>query len=468
MLFTQPVFFVFFVLVFALAWAEQSNTRRKLWLLIASYVFYGAWDWRFLSLIAFSTLVNYVAGQAVLPSSRPALRHRWLVTSLVANLSILGVFKYFGFFVDSAVGLLGTMGVAVPRPDLAIVLPVGISFYTFQSMSYTIDIYRGRMQPNSSLLDFSLFVAFFPQLVAGPIVRARTFLPQLRRRPHIADVDFRGAATLFLRGFIKKACIADALAPLVDAVYSDPTAYSAQAVWIAVLLFAIQIYCDFSGYTDMAIACARLLGYELTENFHFPFVARNIEDFWRRWHISLSTWFRDYVHIPTRERFPSERGALGSILATMSLVGLWHGAAWTFVIWGAAQGLAMAIHRSWRRARGPVRDPAPWAIALSIFATVYFTCASLIFFRAASFHDAWQLLRAFVGLTSDGSEQLDPRMWILILAMALMHWLGAREAFNRTLDRIPRWLFATGYGAATALALSFVPVEADPFIYFQF
>ena len=276
MLFVELAFLPFFLVVLAVHWGLRGERARKRWLLAASWFFYGCWDWRFLSLLGFSTLLDYVVALRI---ERPGARKRaWILVSLCGNLGLLGIFKYFGFFVDSAVELLALLGVEAHRPTLAIVLPVGISFYTFQTLSYALDVYRGRLRASRSLLDFALFVSFFPQLVAGPIVRAADFLPQLAVPKRWARVHARAALTLFLIGFLKKACISDNLAPHVDRFFAAPAEFDSLSAWIAVLAYAVQIYCDFSGYSDMALACAGLLGYELCTNFARPYLARNLTD----------------------------------------------------------------------------------------------------------------------------------------------------------------------------------------------
>jgi alginate O-acetyltransferase complex protein AlgI len=469
MLFTEPIFLPFFGAVFVVAWLETSLGRRKLWLLLASYVFYGAWDWRFLGLIGLATLIDYGIALAIVASHKPAQRRFWLVATLVSNLGILGFFKYFNFFVQSGADLLRLLGLPVADRALAIVLPVGISFFTFQSMSYTIDVYRGNLRAVRSLLDFALFVAFFPQLVAGPIVRAAEFLPQLDRRPRLAQVDFRRCLMLFLLGFIKKTCIADRLAREIDPVFASPQLYDAAAVWLAVLSYAVQIYCDFSGYTDMAIGSAGLLGYHFRGNFDFPYLARNIADFWRRWHISLSSWLRDYLYIPLGGNRISRLTTYRNILLTMFLGGLWHGAAWTFVVWGALHGLALVAHRLWLRWRpGRLALPSGLGRWLGLGATFYFVCCCWIFFRAPDFRAAAVLADAFVFLASPGSRGLDPTVALALPALAAAHWLAARGVLERASRRAPTWAFASVYGAAAALALAFVPMQNTPFIYFQF
>ncbi len=472
MLFTQPIYLVFFAVVLGLAWGERSHRRHKLWLLAASYLFYGWWDWRFLSLIAISTIIDYSAGLLFQTVTDPKRRLWVLRLSLTANLGLLGVFKYFNFFLESASALLGPLGVHLPDRALAIVLPAGISFYTFQTMSYTLDVYRGHLKPVRSLLDFALFVSFFPQLVAGPIVRAADFLPQLVERPRWQNVRVRAHLWLFVVGFIKKSCVADQIAPFVEQVFGQPHGHGTQAVWVAVGLYAAQIYCDFSGYSDMAIASAGLLGYDLCENFRFPYLAANITDFWRRWHISLSTWLRDYLYIPLGGNRGSRLFTYRNLMLTMLLGGLWHGAAWTFVFWGALHGLALVVHREWRRRRGEPATGSTAAVAARRLAawagTVYFVCIAWIFFRAGTFLNAATLLRGFVLFDAAGKTSLSPWLILLIAALFALHWLGQHRVLERRVEALPDWLFATGYGTLWALALAFVPLKAEPFIYFQF
>ena len=283
MVFTELRFLFFFLVVFVLHWTLSGATSRKVLLLISSYVFYSAWDWRFASLLLLSTVIDYWVARAI--EREPADRRRkgWLTISLLANLGILGFFKYFNFFVQSGAGFLGWLGLPVDVPTLSIVLPLGISFYTFQTMSYTLDVYRRKLRA-AGPLDFAVFVAFFPQLVAGPIVRASDFLPQLTTLRRWADVVVRPALTLFLIGYIKKACVADNIAPIVDTYFAAPATFTASAAVLAVMLYAVQIYCDFSGYSDMAIGTARLLGYDLCRNFDAPYLSASVTEFWRRWH----------------------------------------------------------------------------------------------------------------------------------------------------------------------------------------
>ncbi len=328
-------------------WALPWRRGRIALLLAASYLFYMSWNPRLVGLLLFSTGVDFVAGHAIAAATDPARRKRWLIASLVANLGVLGVFKYCGFFVDSFVALLQSAGIQANARSWDIILPLGISFYTFQSMSYTIDLYRGRLQPTRSLLEFATFVAFFPQLVAGPIVRARDFLPQLAERKRLAAGDLQEGVDRILLGVVKKAVLADNLAPFVDAVFAAPGATGTVHAWVALIAFYGQIYWDFSGYTDIAIGSARLFGFHIRGNFERPYLSRSPREFWQRWHISLSTWLRDYLYIPLGGNRGSQARLYRNLLLTMLLGGLWHGASWMFLLWGAYHGALLCLHRLW-------------------------------------------------------------------------------------------------------------------------
>jgi alginate O-acetyltransferase complex protein AlgI len=469
-LFIEPRFFLFLAVVFGVHWLLKTNRPRKLWLLACSYVFYGAWDWRFLSLILASTAIDYVAALRIDAASDRRIRRRWLLLSLGGNLAILGFFKYFNFFTGSLVSLAAWLGAGISGPTLDIVLPVGISFYTFQTMSYSLDVYFGRLKPTGRLLDVALFVAFFPQLVAGPIVRAAGFIPQLAsKRSFPAAGRVRALLVLFLVGFFKKACVSDNLAPYVDRFFEDPGAFGAFAAWTAVLFYAVQIYCDFSGYSDMAIACAGLLGYQLVLNFAFPYFAGSITEFWRRWHMSLSSWLRDYLYIPLGGSRGGRIFTLRNLMLTMLLGGLWHGAAWNFVLWGGLHGVALAIHRRWSDTMSGAVNLLNRALAvIGPLLTFYWVCITWIFFRAETLPDAIQILRSFVLLDAPGTSSL-PIGPIPIMAMlVLLHALAYRKTFDGLWRQARPQLFSAAYGAAWALALALVPMGARPFIYFQF
>jgi alginate O-acetyltransferase complex protein AlgI len=468
MLFVEFRFFWFFLVVFGVYWSLRSNTARKLWLLICSYFFYAAWDWRFLFLLMGSSALDYFVGAMLTRTKNPRARRGWLILSLCANLGTIAFFKYYNFFVVSAATLLNWLGLPASLHTLNIIIPVGVSFYTFHSMSYTIDVYRGKLRAVSNVLDLACFIGFFPQMVAGPIVRAFAFLPQLESPRRFDLVDVRGALVLFLTGFIKKACIADAVAPTVDRYFAAPWDFTAASAWVGVLFYAIQIYGDFSGYTDMAIATARLLGYELTLNFRFPYTAKDISDFWHRWHISLSSWLRDYLYIPLGGNRGSRLFTYRNIMITMLLGGLWHGGAWTFVIWGGLHGIALVIHREWQRYAGKIDMVQRTMRWLARPLTFYWVCVAWIFFRSTDLQRAGAALRGFVLFMSQGAQSLGDWKLLIVVGLGIIHWLNSRGTFSNWWRRGPDALFAAGYGCTAAVVLLFIPAKYAPFIYFQF
>jgi alginate O-acetyltransferase complex protein AlgI len=489
MIFSEPRFLLFFLLVFSLHWTLRSNAWRKHVLLAASLYFYGCWDFRFLALIVGASMCDWFCSLRIEAARARGERPRvWLGVSLVYNLGTLGFFKYFNFFADSAVAFLQWIGLPASPVTLQILLPVGISFFTFQTMSYTLDVWRGELKAVRSPLDFLLYVTFFPQLVAGPIVRASTFLPQLDVVRRFRDVDVQGAVGQFLSGFVKKSVVADLIAKPVDQVFGPPAGvevaagqafgppadYSATSIWIAVVCYAVQIYCDFSGYSDMAIGTARLLGYELCENFRFPYLATSITDFWRRWHMSLSSWLRDYLYISLGGNRGSRWFTHRNLMLTMLLGGLWHGAGWTFVVWGAIHGLALVVHKEWLRIVGPGK-----LLFLARPLTIYTVLLAWIFFRARTWEDSWVMAKAWLFLGSPGTKEVDlvapAEGWPLALRFAaflaplfLLH-LAASLRWHEPLRRfLPAWLVSLLFGVVAAIALSCVPLSARPFIYFQF
>jgi alginate O-acetyltransferase complex protein AlgI len=468
MLFVEFRFFWFFLAVFAVYWSLRENRSRKIWLLLCSYFFYACWNWKFLFLIMASSALDYLVGTMLARTENPRARRGWLILSLCANLGTIAFFKYYNFFVTSAAALLAWLGLHPSLHTLNIIIPVGVSFYTFHSMSYTIDVYRGKLKPVSNILDLACFIGFFPQMVAGPIVRASAFLPQLRTIRQFADVDGRGALVLFLTGFIKKACIADAVAPFVDRYFDAPWNFTMPSAWVAVLFYAIQIYCDFSGYTDMAIATAGLLGYQLPVNFRFPYFAANISEFWHRWHISLSSWLRDYLYIPLGGNRGPAWFVYRNIMITMLLGGLWHGGAWTFVIWGGLHGLALIVHREWVRRTGESPMARSFMRWLAWLLTIYWVCVAWIFFRAVDLPHAAPALRSFLFFPSAGTEDLGAWMLWIVAALGFVHWLNFRETFSDWWRRPAAPVFAAGYGCAFAVVLLFIPPHYAPFIYFQF
>jgi alginate O-acetyltransferase complex protein AlgI len=466
-IFTEPRFLVFFLVVLGVYWALRSNGPRKLWLLLASCTFYCAWDWRFLGLLLFSAGLDYLVALGCGRARAPGARRALLALSLTLNLGFLCFFKYYNFFVESGARLLTWLGLPASAPTLEILLPIGISFYTFHTLSYTIDVYRGQFAPIRRLTDFLLFVTFFPAMVAGPIVRAAQFLPQLTEKRSFASVDVRACVTLFLIGFLKKALVSDHVAPAIEPLFADPGAYTATSTWIGLLLYHVQIYCDFSGYSDMALATAGLLGYTLPKNFDFPFFARNIGEFWQRWHISLSAWFRDYFYFALGgSKGSSVKGMLVGSL-TMMVVGLWHGAGWQYVGFGLLMSGSIILSRSWATLVPEGSLPRRIVSALGTPLLWWFLFWNWILFRSTGWEQGWTMQRIFFFLERGGERSLDPRWLLLVVAFFAVHWAFYRGWF-RNLRAVNDWAYAACAGAAAALVLAFMATETKAFIYFQF
>ncbi|MCC7407270.1 MAG: MBOAT family protein [Phycisphaeraceae bacterium] len=474
MLFNTWEFGFFFLVVFLLYHLLGMRGQNVL-LLMASYIFYGAWDWRFLSLLWISTVVDYTVA-LFMPSASPRRRKLLLLVSLFSNLGILGFFKYFNFFVDSAVVLLESVGFEAHMPVLSIVLPVGISFYTFQTMAYTIDVYRGRMEPTRDPLVFGLYVAFFPQLVAGPIERAQHLIPQFTR-PRLADAHMLASgALLILIGLVRKVAIADVVAGEVDAVFANPGALSAPMLVRGVFLFALQIYGDFAGYSDIARGTSRMLGVELMENFNHPYFSTNITVFWRRWHISLSTWLRDYLYIPLGGNRGPTWFVYRNLMLTMLLGGLWHGAAWTFVVWGGIHGLALVIHKLYLRDKKcpdvpRLESAGDWGrAAIAWLITFPIVLLTWVFFRATNLGNAFDVLRGI--LTLRDITAISPRDLVLPMGMtALLLFIDIPQFLRRDHTVMLSWPWVVRGLVYTGmiLLLILIRVEDDvPFIYFQF
>lgn len=473
MLFPTTVFAVFFLITYGVAmWLRRRPRPFKWWLLATSYVFYGYWDWRFLGLILASSVVNHLSARAMV--RRPGRRRALLIFSVVFNLGLLGFFKYYSFFADTLHRLCWRIGLSCPVPLLDIILPVGISFFTFQAMSYVIDVYRGEMTPASTLLDFAVYLAFFPQLVAGPIVRANIFLPQLAGQEPPARFDVGRAGVLILSGLFKKIVIANYLAEaLVDPVFDHPAQFGAFDILAGVYGYAVQIYCDFSAYSDIAIGAALLMGFRFPINFNAPYFSTSIQDFWRRWHISLSTWLRDYLYISLGGSRCSTVKIYRNLFLTFLLGGLWHGAAWTFIGWGALHGAYLMVERMFRNRykqaglRGPF-VPHPVISGLKRLAVFHLVCLSWFFFRSETFGDATDMLRQLAHWTRPTQAS-----WIaglaIVVGFAMQGLDGAR--LDRFWTAFARWP-AILQGAVAAVALTIIlalgPKGVAPFIYFQF
>jgi D-alanyl-lipoteichoic acid acyltransferase DltB (MBOAT superfamily) len=488
MQFNSLAFVVFMTAVLPLYLALGRPRHLRLQnglLLVASYAFYGYWDWRFLGLLALSTVVDYAIALMMTRSrersgaSRPP---RWLLlASLGVNLGILGFFKYYNFFVASAAAALQGLGLEANLPLLKLVLPVGISFYTFQTIAYTYSVYKGEVPATRDFVAFAVYVAYFPQLVAGPIERASRLLPQIECPRQLSWRKASSGGQLVLQGLFKKIAIADAAAVYVEVVFDDPAAASSLTLLLGIYMFALQIYGDFSGYTDIARGVSRILGIELILNFRQPYLAASITDFWRRWHISLSTWLREHLYIPLGG---NRRGMLityRNLMLTMLLGGLWHGAGWTFVIWGGLHGVYLAGHRLWT-ARGAARSAArsappdhragaPTSLhqVAGILLTFHLVCFAWIFFRAKDLDTAWQVI---AGLAA-GDGSLSPLVPVscmgLMLQMAIVDYACVRGARQVPLSpEAPLFGRSLIYGSAVALMILANTTGEVPFIYFQF
>ncbi|MEL6860664.1 MAG: MBOAT family O-acyltransferase, partial [Pseudomonadota bacterium] len=463
MIFTDSIFFVFLGAVFGAYWLLRAKESRLSLLLLASAVFYGWWDWRFLGLIGFVILVSWAVAKFA-ASRAPGEKYRRyaLIGGISVNLSVIAVFKYFGFFADSARTMLATVGVDPGWTALNILLPVGISFYVFQAISYIIDVARGDLAPEPRLRRVALYIAFFPQLVAGPIVRAASFFPQMERTKTLSGALFFAGLRAFALGFAYKAGIADNLAQFVDPVFgnalidgdTDLALWSNAALIGATLAFAGLIYFDFAGYSLMAIGVARWFGFYIPKNFDYPYASPSIDDFWRRWHISLSSWLRDYLYIPLGGNRQGELKTYRNLMATMVLGGLWHGAAWTFVAWGALHGTALALHRALFKGKLALH------FALGLIATQFFVLLTWVPFRAESFADTMTIWSAFFGLRDGGSAQLSAWVWMVLPLIALDAALGRGALTKLKSIRIlrnpaPYW---GGVGVLAGILLALYPL----------
>jgi len=450
-----------------------SRRGQNALILLTSYLFYGSWDWRFLSLLAATTLFDFFVVQRIEDARKSGdqrLAKRWLQASLTSNLSVLGFFKYFDFFVHEAHAVLSGVGFETSAPVLDIVLPVGISFYTFQSISYAVDVYRGDGRACRDLLDFATFIAFFPQLVAGPIERANHMLVQFESPRRTTGAQVQDGLWLILIGFFRKVVISDTAAYFSNSPFAHPDGRSAPTLICAVLLFTVQIYGDFAGYSDIARGVAKLFGFELMRNFDRPYFSQNVAEFWRRWHISLSTWLRDYLYVPLGGNRKGAARTYVNLFITMLLGGLWHGASWNFVIWGALHGIYLGIHRALRPALAALSARgAAWAGALRVggmlttFGLVAFTW---LFFRSASFELTRELL---VGLFFGRWEATSlTAVTAVLLAMTLAIDIPQYLAHDDTrLARLPR-LARIPIAACMWLLLFSSQNTGEPFIYFQF
>src|ERR1035437_10130594 len=490
MIFASPRFFVFLLAVLVVLAIPFRHEFKKRILFVASCSFYAAWDYRYLTLLLLVSVIDYYCAARIAETDDQRKRLRWVTFSVASNLAILGYFKYFNFFVGNLNGVLAWSGRSIPALD--ILLPAGISFYTFKSMSYTIDVYRHKLEPCRSLMDYATFVTFFPELIAGPIVRASIFLPQMTRRIGPTRDRVAVGASLFLLGLTKKVVIADSLAIPVDRVFAQPAIFSGRALWLAAIGYSLPIYCDFSGYSDMAIGTAKMIGYDLPENLNMPYVARNITEFWRRWHMTLSAWLRDYLYIPLGGNRKGNGRTYINLMLTMLLGGLWHGASWNFVLWGGLHGCALGVHKLYRTTVGDGGRRLPLGVGWAT--TVVFVVLCWIPFRARHLGDTAEFLRGMFTLRGGTAFQADAvfiALALVVPAHLIGLWLASAvrneqpllrrllRALNAQLssDPISSWYVRLGTGTVLGsflvtlwvlLVLLSAETHTRPFIYFQF
>jgi D-alanyl-lipoteichoic acid acyltransferase DltB (MBOAT superfamily) len=478
MLFNTPEYFFFFSTVL-LVYFVLPFRAQNVWLLAASYVFYASWDWRFLSLLLLSTVIDYTAGLVIHSAhQRHAARtaRLALLVSVGGQLAILGFFKYFNFFAESAAAVLSRIGFRASMPALNVILPVGISFYTFQTMSYTIDIYRKAFAPTRSFVDFGLSVAFFPHLVAGPIQRARSLIVQIERPRVITQDHWQRGLTLLAIGLIRKVAIADPAGSIADAYFAHPASYTSIPLACGLVLYGLQIYNDFAGYSEMARGSANLMGFELMRNFRHPYFSRNVSEFWTRWHISLSTWLRDYLYIPLGGSRRGERRTYVNLMTTMLLGGLWHGASWNFVIWGGLHGVYLSVYHFWSRAKAAAAPPATEpeggiaaiargaVSAVLVYALVTFTW---LFFRARDTATTWSYLAGLLSMRGGYEGAILPALALALMTLAIdvPQAIADDECTLVTWTPVRRAAFVT----AGLLFVLFSGTQGhEPFIYFQF
>ena len=483
MLFNSLTFLVFISLFIPAYFFTHGKVR--LWLcLLSSYLFYGWWDYRFLLLILALTLINFYCGLHMLDASenRKKHSHKFLWISMLSSLGILGFFKYYNFFSSNIVYMLNNFDINVDQLTIDIILPVGISFYTFQTMSYTIDIYRYQLKPEKSLLKFSTFVAFFPQLVAGPIVRASVFIPQLRSDRFPTAQDIIIGLQWVIWGFFLKVVVADSLALVVDVRFDNPLNHNALSLLIGVIYYAFQIYGDFAGYSLIAIGIARILGFHFPENFHKPYFSSNITEFWRRWHISLSTWLRDYLYFSLGGNRHGNFKMYRNLLVTMILGGLWHGASWNFIIWGGLHGIYLMVHKLFSRVKDQGQADSSARVKISVFAypvnimkivfTFTLVCIAWVFFRSTDLNDALIILEKIVYI-DDYQFSGVPQKFHVIKGFIVIAFLLFIEAFSSTtiilkLKEQQPYLHLLFSAFVLILIAFWGTFDNSAFIYFQF
>jgi alginate O-acetyltransferase complex protein AlgI len=474
MIFTSFEYVLFFVIVLVGRSLIRNYFWEKLFLLVASFAFYMSWSIPCGFLILATSLIDYFVGVGLGRIEDPRGRRMLLIASIVANLGVLAFFKYTNFILANVSSGLALFGFHTPPWQYDIILPAGISFFTFQSMTYTIETYRRNIKPCHTPSDFLLFVSFFPQLLAGPINRAKDLLPQFSHRVRATAAEFESGLLQFGIGALKKLAISDQIAGQVDLIFATPGKFDGFTLLQGALGYGIQIYCDFSGYSDMAIGSARMMGFKFMENFQMPYSSVTITEFWRRWHISLSSWFRDYLYIPLGGNRKGETRTYVNLLTTMLLCGLWHGASWNFVVWGGLNGVALSVHRIWTRI-----NPLPilehnlalsriWNL-FSRFLTLFVVLIGWVFFRAQSLSVAWEYLTSMLSRTHSGQRFVSPYIWPAFFALLVTHLLVQKDR-NLALELPEKGMFirVVGYTAILLMIVCLGATDSAPFIYFQF
>lgn len=477
MFFNSIEYLLFLPICFFIYWfvVNRNLKLQNVFVLIISYIFYGWWDWRFLSLIALSTIVDYSVGLYLEKSSSSSRRKALLITSLVVNLGLLGFFKYYNFFVESFITAFSGLGIELAPSTLKIILPVGISFYTFQTLSYTIDVYRGNLKPSKNLINFAAYVAFFPQLVAGPIERATNLLPQFSRKRTFNEEKAISGLYLILWGLFQKVVIADSCATYVNAIFGEYEALNAMSLFMGAFYFAFQIYGDFAGYSNIAIGTARLFGFDLMRNFNYPYFSRNIAEFWRRWHISLSTWFRDYVYIPLGGSRGSRMHQLRNVFIIFLVSGFWHGANWTFVVWGALHALFFLLVLLTNTNRNHLDQVASQRLlpsikeSLQMVFTFVLILVAWVFFRAETVSEAFLYLKRLVTNLKFSIEYISIERYNVEMLLIIGIFIGI-EWFHRRYEHpfVGRFKWMKIITIILLLLTLGVYSNHQDFIYFQF
>lgn len=481
MLFNSLSFAVFFPLVFIFYWAlgKKNYKIQNIFLLIASYYFYSCWDWRFVFLLAFSTALDYYSGIKIHETSNKRLKKIWLIISVSINLGFLGVFKYYNFFIESFAELLTSIGFQPHFQTLNIILPVGISFYTFHGLSYVFDIYNDKIKPTKNIVDYTLFVSFFPLLVAGPIERATHLLPQIKRAREFTYERAVNGMKQILWGLFKKMVIADNCAIYANEIFSSHETQSGSNLFLGAVFFAFQIYGDFSGYSDIALGTARMLGFDLLKNFNYPYFSRDIAEFWRRWHISLSSWFKDYLYIPLGGSKGGNWMRIRNTFIIFLVSGFWHGANWTFIVWGGLNALFIMPSIIMKTNRKNLEIVAKGRLfpnfreLFQMVITFILATVAWIFFRSETVEDAYQYIVRMITTELFSFPSLNKSalaVLILVGFLLLIEWLGREDHFGieRLLGKHPRIIRWCFYGFIILLIGLFMHTEESPFIYFQF